>query len=226
MPWPSHWSRWDSTSRQGTRSPCTRMKCWALRLSPSGTRGVNGRCVVTQGQGAVVASLYDRLDQEEAALHSQKSLLHEPLRLTDERLQHVAITREMLKSLGVDHDAASTDGPLEAEPFFGSGDPDDHRVPPPSPAPGPTPSSGPLDWDEGRRRILSLLATAGQPMKAREVASAIGEDVSTPARVETTRGRLKRLVKDGHTVEGPVGFFSITSSRDTGGEGEAPPTEA
>ncbi|TWE21881.1 hypothetical protein [Kitasatospora atroaurantiaca] len=68
--------------------------------------------------------------------------------------------------------------------------------------------AGRLEWAEGLERILALLATSGRVMRAREIASVIGEDVS-PARIETTRGRCKRLVKEGKAIEVEPGAFQI-----------------
>ncbi|MGW6915599.1 hypothetical protein ACWGB8_17535 [Kitasatospora sp. NPDC054939] len=78
------------------------------------------------------------------------------------------------------------------------------------PAP-PVAVSGRLEWAEGMERILGLLATAGRVMQAREIAVAIGEDTSSPARVETTRGRCKRLVKEGKVIEVEAGHFRIAT---------------
>ncbi|WP_411098859.1 hypothetical protein [Streptomyces sp. x-45] len=71
---------------------------------------------------------------------------------------------------------------------------------------------GPVDMEEARRRAVTLLATSGRKMRARAIAEAIGEDVSTAARVETTRGRLKTLVTEGALVEDPAGVFFIATS--------------
>ncbi len=49
---------------------------------------------------------------------------------------------------------------------------------------------------EARHRAVALLATSGRKMRARAIAEAIGEDMSTPARVETTWGRLKTRPHD------------------------------
>lgn len=73
--------------------------------------------------------------------------------------------------------------------------------------------------EEARRRAVTLLASSGRKMRARAIAEAIGEDVSTPARVETTRGRLKTLVTEGTLEEEPPGVFYIATSKrsDSGG---------
>ncbi|WP_461067904.1 hypothetical protein [Streptomyces pseudoechinosporeus] len=155
------------------------------------------------------------MDREESAVRDRLSGLHEELERihkqigeAEERLRRLAITRETLESLP----------PATALGGFGASEAEE-AAGPSAPAPegpsAPTASEspqGPLEWEEGRRRMLSLLATAGRAMKAREIAAAVGEDVSTPARVETTRGRLKRLAGEGHVIEDPVGWFAIAAS--------------
>ncbi|MFC5959195.1 hypothetical protein ACFP51_33655 [Streptomyces pratens] len=60
-------------------------------------------------------------------------------------------------------------------------------------------------------------------MTARELALAMGEDVSRPARVETTRGQAKRLAEEGSVVEVSTGLFAIArETARTAGEGAAP----
>jgi hypothetical protein len=168
-----------------------------------------------------VASYFERLDREESAVRDRLSGLHEELERVhkqigeaEERLRRFAITRETLESLPAD---IETPGAPEAPDVPEAGEvadppmvaPEETGAPAvPEMPPGPM---GPLGWEEGRRQMLSLLATAGRAMKAREIAAAIGEDVSTPARVETTRGRLKKLADEGHVVEGPVGWFAIAA---------------
>jgi hypothetical protein len=49
-------------------------------------------------------------------------------------------------------------------------------------------------------------------MRVQDIAATIGEDVSDTSkrrRVETTRSRLKRLVKEGRVVECPTAWFAI-----------------
>ncbi|MFE1249551.1 hypothetical protein [Streptomyces sp. NPDC058741] len=171
-----------------------------------------------------MASYFERLDREESAvrdqlsgLHEDREQIHKQIGEAEDRLRRLAITRETLNSLPPDTDPPGGTGAPEGESAAPSAPmPEEVHVPPASEAaPG---SAGPLEWEEGRQRMLSLLATAGQAMKAREIAMAIGEDVSTPARVETTRGRLKRLAEEGHVVEDPVGWFAIAAGS---GEGTA-----
>ncbi|MBO8193345.1 hypothetical protein ITI46_16980 [Streptomyces oryzae] len=162
-----------------------------------------------------MASLFDRLAREEAAVRGEVAMLHQRLEEAEERLRHLTITRKTLESLPED-EAEVPDGPEGEKP-------EEPEEPPVTEKaaqselealPG---SAGPLEWEEGRRRMLSLLATAKRAMKAKAIAEAVGEDVTTPARVETTRARLKRLVEEGQVIEEPVGSFAIA----TGTRGES-----
>jgi hypothetical protein len=66
-----------------------------------------------------------------------------------------------------------------------------------------------VEWAVGMERIVAVLATSGRLMRTRQIAAAIGEDVSQVTRVETTRSRLKRLVKQGKVIERKPGYFRI-----------------
>ncbi|MFE9612040.1 hypothetical protein [Streptomyces sp. NPDC006012] len=174
-------------------------------------------------QGWIMASYFELLDREEAAvrdclsgLREELERVHQQIGEAENRLQRLAITRETLESLPTEKQMQG--GPIGS----GAQTPaaDEAAVPSGTASERWQEPVGPLEWEEGRRRMLSLLATAGRAMKVREIAAAVGEDISTPARVETTRGRLKRLAEEGHVVEGPVGWFAIAAgSAATGGEG-------
>ncbi|MGW4077706.1 hypothetical protein ACWELB_30135 [Streptomyces asiaticus] len=182
-----------------------------------------------------MTSLFERLERAEAAADAEVAALHEELDavrkrldVAEERRRRLAIARETLESLPEDDteqppapSASATHEQVKEDSGAGAKEP----------GPGDEPearfgSPGPTDWDEGRRRILCLLATAGKPMKAKEIAAAIGEDVSTPARVETTRARLKRLAGEGHVIEDPVASFAIASADSTGAAEEEAPGES
>jgi hypothetical protein len=165
---------------------------------------------------AAVASLLRRLDEEEVVVRGELDALQEKLAAAQDRLDRLEVTREVLRSL-----AGTASGSEESTP-----DPD---------RPGPhTPGSaagddsgggqqswppGPVEWEQGRERMLVLLAGAGRAMKVRDIAAAIGEDVSMVRRVETTRSRLKRLLKEERVVEGPVGWFAIAPASGAGRSG-------
>ncbi|MFJ5784318.1 hypothetical protein [Streptomyces hydrogenans] len=164
-----------------------------------------------------MTSLFERLDQEEAVFRGELAALREKTAVAEERLAHLTITRETLLSLAVEEYAGQGGGvtqePPEArEDPVANGPADDSQ-----PADAEVPSSGaasvgPLEWEEARERMLVLLAGAGRAMHVKDITAAIGEDISDTSkgrRVETTRSRLKALVKEGRVVEGPTAWFAI-----------------
>lgn len=183
-----------------------------------------------------MASMYDRLEREEATVRAAVTTLHEDLGMirrkiaaAEERLRDLALTRKTLDSLppddaeGPGDSGTPADGSGDREAGEPDADPDAGAAQDPGTVPqAGTAASGPLDWEDGRRRMLSVLATAGRGMKAREIAAAIGEDVSTAARVETTRGRLKRLVQEGLVAEDAESLFTIASNGPADAGEEAP----
>ncbi|RKN03111.1 hypothetical protein [Streptomyces radicis] len=167
---------------------------------------------------AAVASLLKRLDEEEAVVRGELDVLREKIAEAQDRLDRLDVTREVLRSLaGIGsgrQESSDPDGPGRnssgSAAGHGSGGRDDPDWP-----------LGVVEWEEGRERMLVLLAGAGRAMKVRDIAAAIGEDVSLVKRVETTRSRLKRLLKEKRVVEGPVGWFAIAPASDARAEGDA-----
>lgn len=162
--------------------------------------------------------LFERLDQEEGVVRAELAALREKVAVAEERLAHLTITRETLLSLGgedhVNQDDATQQAPERpaAEPMPNDLAPNPRLADAEVPSGGPA-SAGPLEWEVARERMLVLLAGAGRAMKVQDIASAIGEDISTMSkgrRVETTRSRLKRLVKEGRVTEGPTAWFTIS----------------
>ncbi|WP_242535807.1 hypothetical protein [Streptomyces albidoflavus] len=172
-------------------------------------------------------SEFELLDRRERALRAEAEVLDkESAEIRRRRdavetaLQRIAEARATLEQLPLAEDPASCPEPEEGhvEPGAEDAGPDgngagreeedaeavatgcDHNRP------------GPVDMEEARRRAVTLLATSGRRMRARAIAEAIGEDVSTAARVETTRGRLKTLVTEGALMEDPAGVFFIVTS--------------
>ncbi|QES51999.1 hypothetical protein DEJ50_33410 [Streptomyces venezuelae] len=82
-----------------------------------------------------------------------------------------------------------------------------------------------MEREVTRERALVLLAGAGRAMYVKDIAAAIGEDVSDTSegrRVETTRSRLKALVREGRLVEDPTAWFAIAPAAEcNAGEGAA-----
>ncbi|WP_406054314.1 hypothetical protein OG462_03495 [Streptomyces sp. NBC_01077] len=171
-------------------------------------------------------SEFELLDRKERALRAEAEVLDKESAEISRRqdaveanLQRVADARAILQQLFVE-DPAPCPGP-EEEPV----DPGADGTGPDGGAAGgeeedaeavvtgwDRSTPGPVDTEEARRGAVTLLATSGRKMRARAIAEAIGEDVSTAARVETTRGRLKTLVTEGVLMEDPAGVFFIATS--------------
>ncbi|MFH8728655.1 hypothetical protein [Streptomyces termitum] len=137
-------------------------------------------------------------------------------------LRRVAEARALLKQLFAGDSAPGPEpeeGPVDG-PGADEAGPDDRAGGEERDAEAVSPDRGrgipePLDLEDikgAQHRVVTLLATSGRKMRARAIAEAIGEDVSTPARVETTRGRLKALVKEGTLMEDPAGVFFIATA--------------
>ncbi|MGR6914410.1 hypothetical protein ACU635_09185 [[Actinomadura] parvosata] len=96
----------------------------------------------------------------------------------------------------------------------------DCQLPAKSPHLQPVPPAGPsvegfgtapAEWPSltgVNRQVVIMLASAGRPMRAREVAVALGEP-DVHKRVEVVRTRLKRLIGKGWLAEHQRGQFSI-----------------
>ncbi len=157
-----------------------------------------------------MTSLFERLDTEEAIVRGELSVLREKLAVAEERLAHLTITRETLRSLVGDEpprEDAAVGPEVWSSPDDASFTTADDAV-----AEEPVAKPGPLRWEVARERMLVLLAGAGRAMKVQDISAAIGEDTCVARRVETTRSRLKRLVKEGRVVEGPTAWFAIAPS--------------
>lgn len=149
-----------------------------------------------------MTSLFERLGEEELTVRQELDELRAGIAAAEEHLIRLTITRDTLLSLSDDTrqgaNAAASDG---AGPSGGEGPQFAAAEATESPPP-----SGPLDLDEGRKRMLALLERAEEPLHVKDITAAIGEAAS---RVETTRSRLKKLAKDARVVEGPTGWFAI-----------------
>lgn len=195
-----------------------------------------------------MASLFQRLDEEEAIVRGELDALREKMAAGEERLARLTITRETARQLlGDDHEHSAPAPVAESVPAAGGSGPAELVAPPGlaeleaklaaleplfadrPPAAAPTTAAsvpagpGRVEWAVGMERIVAVLATSGRVMRTREIAAAIGEDASLATRVETTRSRLKRLVKQGKVVERKPGYFRIAPAARMAGE--APGTE-
>lgn len=183
-------------------------------------------------------SEFDLLDRRERALRAEADVLDKELaEITQRRdavektLQRIAGARATLQELLMDEEEA---GGVPEEGRAGSESDDSQPDGVDAGAASETerdatagedPERGthnPVDMEEARRRAVTLLASSGRKMRARAIAEAIGEDVSRPARVETTRGRLKTLVAEGTLEEEPPGVFFIATSPNPNSAGPKP----
>ncbi|WP_201760470.1 MULTISPECIES: hypothetical protein [unclassified Nonomuraea] len=125
------------------------------------------------------------------------------LAAVEERLQRLAITRETLTEFTGDHlshaDMAEGDGVVVEEE-------------PPAPARlDPEAEHAQLPPLRGfRQQVVALLATADEPMRAREIVQAIGKP-DTRSQVEGMRSRLQRLVTDGWLCWEADGLYAIAA---------------
>lgn len=163
--------------------------------------------------------LFERLDEEEAVMRGELTALREKATVVEDRLSRLEITRETALSLlgdaawsaapptGSSSESEEPPAPEEEMPGGGPGtdEPAAEEVKEESPDPDPRPAE-PLDLQVARKRILVLLAGAGQAMKVQDISVAIGEHNS---RVETTRSRLKKLAKEGLLREVRTAWFVL-----------------
>lgn len=166
-----------------------------------------------------MATLFERLDEEEAIVRGELDALREKMAAGEERLARLTITRETARALLADaHGRAPSPSGQQAagqQPVVALVPPLAPSVPQPQPPVQPpqavrTPSVG-IALEEAVEKMLVLLASAGREMKVRDIAVGIGENVSD-RRIETTRSRLKSLAKQGKVVEGHPGWFRIAQS--------------
>lgn len=157
-------------------------------------------------------SLLERVTQAEAAARQQADELRAQLAAVEEQLRRLAITRETLTEFVDDPsetDTATGDGVAIEEPS-GSARGDLADEPPHLP-----PLRG------FRQQVVAFLATTEKPMRAREIAQAIGKP-DTRSQVEGMRSRLQRLVSDGWLRREADGLYSVAPNIN----GHAPSWEA
>lgn len=146
-----------------------------------------------------MASPLEQLDAEEAVvrrrlagLRAQMATLAEQVAGLEKRLDHVAIARDLFQTM-------TADGEEQARSDASAAGRD---AAPTEPQPGTLAGA-----DE---RVVVAMASAGRPMRAKEVAQALGEP-QVRGRVETTRARLKKLVAAGWLTQAEPGLFAIAA---------------
>ncbi|MET7328458.1 hypothetical protein [Nonomuraea sp. NPDC005650] len=171
----------------------------------------------------MVTSLLTKLERAEesarqqcAELSRQMEELQERLAMAQRRLERLAIAREELTALeSADEPAEVGRGEAANDDHHGAshGDPETaghEEVPQERPA-----------LRGLRKDAVVLLASSDQPLRARDVVRALGQQ-DVRGQVEGMRARLKRLVDDGWLAEREQGLFTIAAGvNGFGGEGSA-----
>ncbi|WP_143121015.1 hypothetical protein [Streptosporangium canum] len=151
-----------------------------------------------------MASLLERLAADEAATRQRLTDLREQVTALEERLSELLIAQKVVAPLLTQRSAAE-----------GAAQDQSDQEKPSTPPEADAEPAGPLadallELPEVDRRVVLAMASAGRPLRAREVAQALGEP-DIRGRVETTRARLKRLVTAGWLAETEPGLFSIVT---------------
>lgn len=158
--------------------------------------------------------LLQRLEWEQRVTQEKLDAIRKRLIALEERAAALAITRRTLTDLlGAEPDpgmtptgAASDNGQGPSAADMPMGPQQEERVTPPSPQGKP---KGPLS-----RRIVTLVASADRPMRAREVTIALGRKDPTRSQVEGIRRACRKLARSGF-------LKAIESGEFTGPEGAA-----
>ncbi|MEU8102256.1 hypothetical protein AB0C18_00870 [Nonomuraea muscovyensis] len=160
----------------------------------------------------MVTSLLMKLDraeesarQEYVELSGQMEELQERLAVAERRLERLSIAREELTALeAADELAEAGRGEASDDDHAGAGHGD-----PGVAGHGEVPQERPI-LRGLRKDAVVLLASSDEPLRAREVVRALGQQ-DVRGQVEGMRARRKRLVVDGWLVEREQGLFAIAS---------------
>lgn len=143
-------------------------------------------------------SLLQRLEEREAAargqverLRAQIGALSARLSAEEQALSRLGITRQTVLSVLGEDDAGVVTSPAVVP---------DELVP----------------VSAADRQVLDVFASAGQPLRAKQVCQALG-DSAEPRLVERTRHQLKRLVNRGLLAEPHPGLFVAASTPQAAG---------
>ncbi|MBP2056812.1 hypothetical protein J2Z21_009831 [Streptomyces griseochromogenes] len=185
-------------------------------LAVRGGLMVSGEAVAVEGLRTAVDFYADKA----ARLRQQRVDLEKELAQVDADLASASASHDHLAAALEEITAGAEAGP-EA-PGDRPGDEDAEAQGPASDENGATgsadsPQQGattPRNLQLGQQ-VLQVLATAGRPLRVKEITEAIGRPVSGKqgaAAIETTRKTCKRHVSQGRAVEPEPGVFAIASA--------------
>ncbi len=139
--------------------------------------------------GPGMASLLERLTADEAAARQQLADLREQVAALEERLSELSIARKVIEPLPAEESAAQDAN--ESRP-----DQNRRPGPPQSTAHRGRASSDRRDLAGADEQVVAAMTSEGRPMRAKEVAQALGEPQAR-GRVEATRAGER---DDGHAA--------------------------
>ena len=157
----------------------------------------------------MMGSLFDELERREAAARAEAEELRgqiaERLAVAEERLARLVITRETVEDVLAAPVRDASPGPAAGQPAGSGRPPVIGVVKVPPWRPGLDVSVLPRDY----RDLLEVTEDAGRPVRAAQIAAAAGLSTER-GKVETLRGKLRRLVERGWLAEdaGP-GLFTL-----------------
>jgi hypothetical protein len=167
-------------------------------------------------EATLMGSLIEELERREAAARVRVVALEAEIVELTARLEgaretwsRLRITRETVADVITDLEAPGTTAPAAEGP----------SVPPKATGAGPRVVGSIMVpyWQEGLsvealpdvyRDVMEVIADAGKPMQAKQIVPRIGLPAVT-AKIEGTRGKLKRLVERGWLVEPEPGQFTV-----------------
>ncbi|GAA4234280.1 hypothetical protein GCM10023075_52370 [Streptosporangium album] len=155
-----------------------------------------------------MSPLLERLEQAETAARQRLEQLLEQVDETKRDVERYCITRETLAALTAEDEGAGEADQgqpkdLDEQADRASAAADDDAADDHGGAERP-------QLRGLREQAVVLLASAEEPMRARDVVRAMGKP-DTRSQVEGMRSRLKRLVEDGWLAERAQGLYTIAS---------------
>lgn len=171
------------------------------------------------------------LEAEEIAAQAETDEARKALEAAEDHWHQLANTRDVMTALFYQqpkprsHHRKAANGPAPQAPRAGTASTEGKHTTSSRQRGGGRRTTGVpprVPLEEAKNRILVFLASAGRPMNVREVTEGIG-DHPAKGRIETTRGRLKILIREGRVIQTPGPQFTLEPSvRKVYEEGGAP----
>ncbi|WP_405204503.1 hypothetical protein OG795_18535 [[Kitasatospora] papulosa] len=175
-------------------------------------------------------TLFQRLDTEERDVREKLERLRGEIVGHEERLAHLAITRrtavQLLGEPAAEEPTGQEDEPKTHEPTGEASESaqaapaDEDFFPPPGPRPTPGKGESTASGSHASqarlgpvsKKILLLVSSSDRPLRARDVAIALGHKDPKRTQVEGARTALQKLVDQGHLTKIEQGLFAGATS--------------